>query len=280
MAHRLHAKLQTLYTEAQHLCALPDFDEHAHRLLSGLDFTSADQAELFEMFLQASLPAQNFRRRDFGQPSITLFSDGKVALDFYVWVQSNLAIHSHNFAGAFRLLRGRSYQHSFEFRDAREFAPHIRQGKLETLEHFELLPGRTIKISFGERFIHSVFHLESPSITLCLRTIGSKESLSSYLFPRLEITADVPLRFNVEKKLDILNLLPLTDLERLPAPCDSEELALMYWYAQEDSIAAHVRNFLKGKVEEHPWGPGLVAGVHQHQRYDQSMRALLSGQIT
>jgi hypothetical protein len=65
---------------------------------------------------------------------------------------------------------GSSVHSEFDFVGARSVTPHIRTGDLR-VKRIELLEtGRTVPITSGRDCIHSLFHLDTPSITVVIRT--------------------------------------------------------------------------------------------------------------
>jgi hypothetical protein len=80
------------------------------------------------------------------------------------------AIHQHEFSGAFHVMHGSSIHAHYEFEKARPITPHIRIGNLR-MKKMELLESRrAVPIASGQQDIHSLFHLDSPSVTVVVRT--------------------------------------------------------------------------------------------------------------
>src|SRR5690349_8051174 len=46
----------------------------------------------------------NVAKEDFGQPSITVFSDERFAIDVLCWMDGSTAVHQHGFSGAFHVM--------------------------------------------------------------------------------------------------------------------------------------------------------------------------------
>ena len=129
----------------------------------------ASQAELVEWFLTESrLPDQQFR--DFGQPALTLYKGDKFYIELLYWLDSTTAIHQHSFAGAFGVFQGSSLHTSYAFRCDEVVSSELVFGDL-TFRSSELLrQGDVREIVPGDTSIHSLFHLDRPSITLVIRT--------------------------------------------------------------------------------------------------------------
>lgn len=106
----------------------------------------------------------------FGQPELIAFNDTRFYIQILFWLEGTTEIHQHEFSGAFHVMRGSSVHSEFDFAGARSVTPHIRTGELR-VKRVELLEtGRTVPITSGRECIHSLFHLDTPSITVVVRT--------------------------------------------------------------------------------------------------------------
>jgi len=117
-----------------------------------------------------STPQQQDALGHFGQPPVTLFYGPRFCIDVYFWMESTTTIHDHGFCGAFAVLKGSSVQTRYVFENRREINPHFYTGDIRCIGAEMLKPGEVRTIHSGEEFIHSVFHLEHPSVTICIRT--------------------------------------------------------------------------------------------------------------
>ncbi len=106
----------------------------------------------------------------FGQPELIAFNDTRFYIQILFWMEGTTEIHQHEFSGAFHVMQGSSVHSEFDFVGARSVTPHIRIGDLRA-KRIELLEtGRTIPITSGRECIHSLFHLDTPSVTVVVRT--------------------------------------------------------------------------------------------------------------
>ena len=106
----------------------------------------------------------------FGQPELVAFNDSRFYIQILFWMEGTTDIHQHEFSGAFHVMRGSSVHSEFDFVGAHSVTPHIRTGELR-LKQIELLEtGRTVPITSGQECIHSLFHLDTPSVTVVVRT--------------------------------------------------------------------------------------------------------------
>jgi hypothetical protein len=107
---------------------------------------------------------------EFGEPEIVAYSHPRFYIQLLFWMDGTTAIHQHEFSGAFHVMHGSSIHAHYEFEKANPITPYLRIGNLR-MKKMELLEtGRTVPIISGQRDIHSLFHLDSPSVTVVVRT--------------------------------------------------------------------------------------------------------------
>jgi hypothetical protein len=109
---------------------------------------------------------------NFSNLPVTLFTSTRFYIDVYFWLTGTTDIHQHGFAGAFQVLSGSSLHSHYEFHPRHRVSPHFALGGL-SLKQVKLLSQGDIKeINPGKDYIHSLFHLDNPSVTLTIRTIS------------------------------------------------------------------------------------------------------------
>jgi len=123
-----------------------------------------------EVLRPVKLVPQVDKEGRFSDLPVTVYDDGNLFIQVLHWVDASPAVHDHNFVGAFHVLSGSSIQSTYSFKTTRSFGPRMRQGILTPLAIEFLRPGATRPIPRGDRFIHGVFHLERPSISVVIRT--------------------------------------------------------------------------------------------------------------
>jgi hypothetical protein len=107
---------------------------------------------------------------DFGEPEIVAYSHPRFYVQLLFWMDGTTAIHQHEFSGAFHVMHGSSIHAHYEFDKLQPVTPYLRVGDLR-MKTMELLEsGRTVPIVSGPQTIHSLFHLDSPSVTVVVRT--------------------------------------------------------------------------------------------------------------
>ncbi|HZE98592.1 MAG TPA: hypothetical protein VE981_16290 [Planctomycetota bacterium] len=151
------------------------FPDIATRLLTEFEYgLRKEQLDewLVRWFRKGEIPEQVSLHNTFGQPPITLFNNGEVVVDLYLWLTCDTAIHSHGFRGAFRVLHGKSLHEAFRVKVARRIAPGVMDCDPGIPELALLGPGDVRTILPGEKLTHRVIHLENPTVTLCVKTIN------------------------------------------------------------------------------------------------------------
>jgi hypothetical protein len=147
------------------------------------------------------LPQQRSSTSQTGQPATVMYASGGLEVQVLTWIEGSTSIHQHAFDGAFRVLTGSSLHVTYRFDAAEELAGgHLRTGRLEMRETEVLRPGATRPIPAGSGFIHSLFHLERPSVTIMVRNKVSGPAFPqfSYRSPGLGYdTGDKDDRFSM-----------------------------------------------------------------------------------
>ena len=119
---------------------------------------------------EPALPAQQDPRSQFSDLAITFYEAPRFFVSGLMWLDGTTAIHQHSFSGAFRVLAGSSLQTRYRFRETRLVNDRFRLGALDR-ERVELLATGSVRpIVSGQGLIHSLFHLDRPSVTLIVRT--------------------------------------------------------------------------------------------------------------
>jgi hypothetical protein len=107
---------------------------------------------------------------EFGEPEIVAYSHPQFYIQLLFWMDGTTAIHQHEFSGAFHVMHGSSIHAHYTFEKARQITPFMRVGNVKMKKIEILEKGRTVPIVSGHQTIHSLFHLDSPSVTVVVRT--------------------------------------------------------------------------------------------------------------
>jgi hypothetical protein len=106
----------------------------------------------------------------FGEPEIVVYHHPRFYIQLLFWMDGTTAIHQHAFSGAFHVMHGSSIHAHYAFEKAKPVTPYMLVGNVRMTEIEILETGRTVPISSGHETIHSLFHLDSPSVTVVVRT--------------------------------------------------------------------------------------------------------------
>jgi hypothetical protein len=170
--------------------------------------THVEPQEVIRAVLEGRLPEGKPTSEDFGEPGLEVFRDEHFVIQALFWLDGTPSIHQHGFSGAFVVLEGSSIHIRYTFKAEQSFGPHFERGTL-SYDSAELLKRGDLRpIHGGRDFIHSLFHLERPSVTVVTRTVRDSWAgpQFDYLPPAL---ADDPFWSNeaLKQRLRILRLL-------------------------------------------------------------------------
>jgi hypothetical protein len=144
---------------------------------------SLDRYAALKWLVQSrSLPRQRNLNDPFGRPAVQVYDGGRFYLELFHWFDSTTQIHQHGFSGAFHVMAGSSIHSQYEFRPRRSFGPNLCVGDARLAAVEVLEQGATRKIVGGCGMIHSLFHLDRPSVTVVLRTLGTEAPSPHYAY--------------------------------------------------------------------------------------------------
>lgn len=168
-----------------------------------------------------TLPEQMDLPAKFGDPPLTVYVGHRFFIDVYFWLDGTTAIHQHAFAGAFQVLAGSSVHSQYSFAIEREINPHFVVGQVRFEKSKLLSVGDVREIRPGPDFIHSLFHLDRPSITVTIRTFRS---------------AGAPVQFRYLKPFVALN--PFFTNASLTRKIQTAELLFQMHHQDADEVVA------------------------------------------
>jgi hypothetical protein len=186
------------------------FSEIAAQALIESDLTArVDPWEIIRWVHTAdSLPEQQDVDGRFGDPPITMYSGARFYIDVYYWLDGTTSIHQHSFTGAFQVLLGSSIHSRYSFREDTIINEQFSAGQL-TLEDVQLLQVKDVReIRAGRNFIHSLFHLDRPSVTITIRTQFTPSAALQYDYRKPHFALNPFFKNAVlNKKLQTIGLL-------------------------------------------------------------------------
>lgn len=157
----------------------------------------------------------------FADACLTLFRTDDFVVQINVWLHAGTTVHSHAFAGAFRVLRGASFHPTFSFSEGSRIAPGLLAGTVEAraLEH--LRPGDTRAIRPGlDGLNHALFHYDRPSATIVVRTdfLPCEEPQYALFAPSLACAPIPRAETNrIDQACGLLRALFATQRDRFPS---------------------------------------------------------------
>lgn len=173
------------------------------------------EALIHEFLLEDEQPLQS--ASGFGQPELIVFDDPRFYIQVLFWLEGTTDIHQHKFSGAFHVLAGSSIHAHFEFERPERITAHFRLGELRMRQIRLLETGSTEAIHSGPGFIHSLFHLDTPSLTVVVRTHTDPGTgpQFTYLPPHLAVD---PFQDDAltRRRNQLLDVLEQTGDERYP----------------------------------------------------------------
>jgi len=126
----------------------------------------------------AELPEQDDLEARFGEPPVTMYRGRRFYIQVLFWLTSSTSIHRHAFTGAFQVLHGSSLHSRYEFHARRRVCSQMLLGDVR-LRTAELLQRGDI-VEISRDLAHGLFHLEAPSATVVVRTVGEPEGSPQY----------------------------------------------------------------------------------------------------
>ncbi|MCX5741831.1 MAG: hypothetical protein NT062_04940 [Proteobacteria bacterium] len=112
----------------------------------------------------------------FGQPPLAVWGSGRMYIELLYWLQAMTDIHQHSFSGAFAVLEGSSLHTQYRFRPARKVSEELHLGRLTWTSSELLTRGAVHQIRSGPQFIHALFHLDHPSVSVVVRNYQDEGS--------------------------------------------------------------------------------------------------------
>lgn len=139
------------------------------------------------LFEAPALPPQRSLDQSFGQPPVTVHLDDRFFIELLFWNTGTTGIHQHAFSGAFRVVAGSSLHAIYDFTPTHVIDHRLELGELALRTTEVLDTGAVVAIHPGRGFIHSAFHLDSPSVTLVVRTHADGSPELEYKPPGLAL---------------------------------------------------------------------------------------------
>lgn len=132
---------------------------------------------LAEIAGRAALPEDPPVENRVVDEQLTLFRCPEFVIQVLVWLDGITDIHDHRLSGAYVALEGERIEAQYRFLCDERLDESIRIGRIETVALERVRPGQVRPFTPGADYLHAVFHLHHPSVTLAIRA------------PRLDVDA-------------------------------------------------------------------------------------------
>ena len=136
------------------------------------------------------LPRQRDIHGNFGDPPITVYSAPRFFIDIYFWFEGTTATHQHGFCGAFQVMAGSSIHSWYEFERRQAINTFCEIGEMQLKSCGLLEAGDVQEIWAGRQYIHSLFHLDHPSVSIVVRTERSPLHLPQFSYHKPGLAID------------------------------------------------------------------------------------------
>jgi hypothetical protein len=136
-----------------------------------------------------------------------MFYDERFTIEVLFWRTGSTAIHQHGFSGAFGLFAGSSLHAEYSFDTEEDQANQLQLGVVQ-LRRVELLrQGAVRPIGLGTCLIHSLFHLDAPTVSVVIRS-SNEDSPAELVYSPPAVAFDPgamsPLRYKQFQALELL----------------------------------------------------------------------------
>jgi len=179
---KLGSKVDALYRRCNYNQA--DLPAIAADALTEFESDLCFDALTIAEFLSETNIAQQPRLR-FSDLPITVFRNREFYIEVLIWTHSTTSVHQHSFSGAFKVLQGSSIHTTFSFQPRQTMSPDLILGEV-TAEQTEYLHRGAVRqiVPRSEGLIHSLYHLDQPSLTIVVRTSGHEHYQPQYSYHR------------------------------------------------------------------------------------------------
>jgi len=151
----------------------------------------------------------------FGDVPIRMYEGPRFFVEVLVWNDGQLAIHDHAFAGAFTVLSGTSLHITYKFQPSEMLNEGFGVGELSLSGAERLHAGDVRTIESGRDFVHAVYHMDTPTVSLVVRSKIDTRSLPqlAYLNPGIAFDRSAVSRDAFDKPLAALRVAAGIDRE-------------------------------------------------------------------
>ena len=179
------------------------------------EFGARDLLAYFATEDSGRLPTQTKLADQFGQPPAVLYKGPEFFIQALTWIEGTPPSTSTDSVAAFKVMDGQSLHVPYRFDLAEQVAPELAVGDL-CMDTPEILNvGDVRAIVPGPGFIHALFHLVRPSLTLVVRNYSSDVGTPQFSYRRPGL-AHAPEDHDLlrQRRLQAINALGTLDPEQ------------------------------------------------------------------
>ena len=135
-----------------------------------------------------SFPEQIVGENEYGEPTVTLYRDADIRIEAILWMGAQLGGggHDHKSRGAFIALKGARLQSHYRYACTEQFMAGVEAGEVSVSTEV-LREGAIQPIGLLHEFIHELFFLERPSVSISLRSQVAVPGSALYFLPGLRL---------------------------------------------------------------------------------------------
>jgi hypothetical protein len=178
-----------------------------------------------------NLPTQSDPDSKFGNVALTVATRDDFFIQVLIWTDSTTGIHQHGFSGAFLVLHGSSLHSLWSFRECRRWSDRLKAGQLTLSTTEYLRTGSVRPILPSAEMIHSLFHLDSPSVTVVVRTPVSAVFIPQLSYARSGLAYDPRVELARTEKLSQLLRMLWTSNHPLHVPASEAAMSTVDVYS-------------------------------------------------
>ncbi len=226
-----------------------------------------------EFLLEDGQPAQT--HSGFGQPELVAYHHDRFYIQILFWLDGTTDIHQHEFSGAFHVMAGSSIHAHFVFEKERTVTPHFRLGDVRMTAIELLETGRTVPVVSGRGGIHSLFHLDTPSVTVVVRTQNDPGTGPQFNFlpPHVAVDPDFSDALTMRRR-QLLDVLEATDDPSYPEL--TREMVMELDFERGFFVLQHAMGHLQNLGE---WERVMGAFQKKHGRLAAGVAATLEESV-
>lgn len=177
-----------------------------------LEFPPNENSTLWDVLKPATtaevLPFQADLEAHFGDPPLTVYLGRGFRIEVLSWIHGVPSVHQHSFSGAFHVMQGSSVHTMWDFQPEETLETRLLLGKVVFRSAEILEAGDTRTIIAGKAMYHATFHLDRPSISVVVRTLGETDKQPQYqLLPPCAAFASLDLYATVVRQQQLLGFL-------------------------------------------------------------------------